>query len=53
MKIIALIHDDAVIEKILRHLALWPEPAQGPARSPPEPEHVEVTYEPFYDDLTP
>jgi len=40
MEIIALIHDDTVIEKILRYLALWPEPAQGPARSPPEPEHA-------------
>jgi hypothetical protein len=49
MRIIALIHDDAVMEKILRHIALWPEPLHGPARSPPE----EATYEPFYDDLPP
>jgi len=59
MEIIALIHDDTVIEKILRYLALWPEPAQGPARSPPEPEHAYLCghadpwrrpYEPFYDE---
>ena len=49
MRIIALGHDDAVIEKILRHLALWPEPLYSPARSP----SAEATYWPFYDDLPP
>ena len=36
MKLVALIDDSAVIEKILRHLDLWPQEAI-PARSPPKP----------------
>jgi len=30
MRIIAFIEQPAVIEKILRHLALWPAPAHSP-----------------------
>jgi hypothetical protein len=30
MRIIAFIEQPAVIEKILRHLALWPSPAHSP-----------------------
>ena len=36
MKMIALIDESAVIEKILRHLDLWTEPSL-PARAPPVP----------------
>ena len=36
MKLIALIDDNEVIEKILRHLDLWPKEAI-PARAPPKP----------------
>ena len=35
MKLIALIDDNEVIEKILRHLDLWPQEAI-PARAPPK-----------------
>ena len=47
---IALIDDSAVIEKILRHLDLWPENAI-PARAPPEPIMRDYVIEPFFDDL--
>ncbi|MFH1283487.1 MAG: transposase [bacterium] len=50
MKIIALIDEKEVIEKILRHLNLWEE---EPARAPPEAINTEVTYEPIYDDYQP
>jgi len=36
MKLVALIDDNKVIEKILRHLDLWPQEAL-PARAPPKP----------------
>ena len=48
MKIVALIDEEAVIERILRHLHLWEE--EKPARAPPEVPCQETTYEPFYDD---
>ena len=49
MKIVALIDEVGVIEKILRHMKLWEE--DKPARAPPEKaEPKEVTYEPYYDD---
>jgi hypothetical protein len=44
---IAVIKDQVVITKILRHLHLWEEP---PARGPPPGGTV---YEPCYDDLPP
>jgi hypothetical protein len=49
MKIIALIDDDATIEKILRHLHLWKE--RAPARAPPQQQDQIITHEPFYDDF--
>jgi len=58
MKLIALIDDDEVIEKILRHLKLWPErpaPAclsRAPPRSP-LPDGGERIIEPFFDDPFP
>jgi len=69
MKLIALIDDDEVIEKILRHLKLWPEQtalaclSRAPPDTPP-PDGVEriippspVGYggqaEPFFDDPFP
>jgi ribosomal protein S27E len=49
MKIVALIDDEATIEKILRHLRLWEE--RAPARAPPQQQDQIITYEPFYDDF--
>jgi len=54
MKLIALIDDQSVIEKILRHLKLWPE-QEAPAclsRAPP-PDGGERIIEPFFDDPFP
>lgn len=50
MRMIALIDDGEVIEKILRHLDLWPEEAL-PARAPPELVIQDYTIEPVLDDL--
>lgn len=52
MRIVALIDDRAVIERILRHLGLW-EQGVGvvPARAPPEP--AERVIEPWLDDPFP
>ena len=47
---VALIDDHEVIEKILRHLGLWPEEAL-PARAPPQPIIQDYTIEPVLDDL--
>ena len=47
MKIIALIDDNEVIEKILRHLDLWPQEAI-PARAPPKPVMQDYVLEPFF-----
>ncbi len=50
MKVIALIKDEEVIEKILRHLEAW-DPPRGP---PFEPEHKETVYDwSFFDDVPP
>ena len=47
---VALIDDHKVIEKILRHLDLWPEQTL-PARAPPGPVIQDYTIEPVLDDL--
>ena len=58
MKLIALVDDDEVIEKILRHLKLWPEQAEpaclsrGPPSIPP-PDGGERIIEPYFDDPFP
>ena len=49
MKMIALIDDNEVIEKILRHLDLWPQEAL-PVRAPPAPVIQEYILEPVFDD---
>ena len=55
MKLIALIDDNEVIEKILRHLKLWPEqsaPTVSPRAPPPDGGEriVELCFdEPFPD----
>ena len=46
MKLIALIDDNEVIEKILRHLELWPENSL-PARAPPKPIIQDYVLEPI------
>jgi hypothetical protein len=48
MRIISLVDDSNVIQKILKHLKIWEEP-QLP-RAPPEPEFQDVRFEPNYDD---
>ena len=55
MKLIALIDDDEVIEKILRHLELWPEQGgvASPSRAPPRPDDGERIVEPSFDDPFP
>jgi len=50
MKMIALIDDNEVIEKILRHLHLWQEDCLS-ARAPPEPAIQDYVTEPFFDDV--
>ena len=54
MKLIALIDDDEVIEKILRHLKLWPEHAESArlSRAPPSG-NSERNVEPYFDDPFP
>ncbi len=50
MKVIALIKDEEVVEKILRHLEAW-DPPRGP---PFEPELKETVYDySFFDDVPP
>ncbi len=52
MRIVALIDDRVVIERILRHLGLWETGVRvSPARAPPEP--GEWVIEPCYDDPFP
>ena len=52
MRIVALIDDREVIERILRHLGLWVQGVRVfPARAPPEPD--EWVIEPCYDDPFP
>jgi transposase-like protein len=48
MKLVALIDDNEVIERILRHLNLWPQNSL-PARAPPKTVMHEYTLEPFFD----
>ena len=54
MKRIALLDDQSVIEKIIRHLKLWPAQAEPPclSRAPP-PTGVDRVIEPFFDDPFP
>lgn len=49
MKLIALIDDGEIIEKILRHLDLWPENSL-PARAPPVPIVQDYIIEPVLED---
>jgi hypothetical protein len=54
MRIIALLDDVAVIERILRHLRTWdprPAPVQPAGRDPPWPpgETLPITYHPVAD----
>ena len=51
MKIIALIDERAVIEKILRHLGLWV--GYGASRAPPAETGQEYLIEPIEDDPFP
>jgi hypothetical protein len=52
MRIVALIDDRAVIERILRHLGLWVQGVRvSPARAPPE--IAEWVIEPCLDDPFP
>ena len=51
MKIIALIDEAAVIEKILRHLGLWVD--YGASRAPPDETGQGYVIEPFEDDPFP
>jgi hypothetical protein len=52
MRIVSLINERAVIERILRHLGLWEQGVRvSPARAPPE--IVERVIEPYYDDPFP
>ncbi len=47
MRLIAVIDDDFVVRKILKHLSLWEEPR---TRAPPEPEQPpDIEYVPFLD----
>ena len=51
-RIVALIDEREVIERILRHLGLWEAGVRvSPARAPPEPR--EWVIEPCYDDPFP
>ena len=50
MKLVALIDDNEVIEKILRHLGLWAQQTL-PVRAPPEPVIRGYIHEPFFDDM--
>ncbi len=54
MKLIALIDDDEVIEKILRHLKLWAEQAESArlSRAPPSG-NSERNVERYFDDPFP
>jgi len=50
MRLISLIEDDEIIEKILRHLDLWEGRARPTERAPPPPLELGYIREPFYDD---
>ena len=49
MKIISLIHEPAVIERILRHLGLWKQQTAPSGRRATAPEHGPVVSEDFDD----
>ena len=52
MRIVSLIDDRKVIERILRHLGLWEQGVRvSPARAPPE--IVDRVIEPWLDDPFP
>jgi hypothetical protein len=52
MRIVSLIDDRAVIERILRHLGLWQQGVRvSPTRAPPE--IVDRVIEPWLDDPVP
>ena len=51
MRLISLIEEDGVIEKILRHLDLWEGPVRCTDRGPPLRLEPEYTRKPFDDDL--
>lgn len=53
MRVIAVIDQREVVEKILRHLGLWSgTPLLAPARAPPDTNHGPWTRERF-DDVDP
>ena len=49
MKIISLINDPSVIERILRHLRLWKQQTAPSGRKTKAPEHGPVVIEEFDD----
>ena len=49
MRIISVIDDPRITEKILRHLGVWAGPDASAARPPPGPAEGGWTYEPFGD----
>ena len=51
LRLISLIEEDEVIEKILCHLDLWEGPIRCTDRGPPLRLEPEYTREPFDDDL--
>ena len=59
MRIISFIQEKEVIEKILRHIKLWPKTENTQVRGSPEDQAQKMKYEPFdyaqdkpyYDDL--
>ncbi len=51
MRLISLIEEDEIIEKILRHLDLWEGSSRCTDRGPPLRLEREYTREPFDDDL--
>jgi len=44
LKIVSLIDAPAIIEKILRHLALWGHPERPPPAAPPLTVHYEMEF---------
>jgi len=54
MRIVALIGERAVIERILRHLGLWAQRIRvSPSTGPPEPVPGECLIEPLLEDPFP
>ena len=54
MRIVSLIDDRAVIERILRHLGLWARGVRvSPSTGPPEPVYGERIIEPLIEDPFP